>query len=70
MGIIDILQLYNTNKRAENFFKGFTNDRKQLSAVDPGLYAERMLEFVMMHTDYPEIMAQRKNTIRAAKTGK
>lgn len=34
--------------------------RKQLSAVDPGLYAERMLNFVMQHTDYPEIMDQRK----------
>ncbi len=50
----------------ENFFKGFTHDRKQLSAVDPGLYAERMLDFIMLHTDYPEIMAQRKQQQRAA----
>jgi hypothetical protein len=31
-----------------------------LSAVDPALYAERMLNFVMQHTDYPEIMEERK----------
>lgn len=34
--------------------------RKQLSAVDPALYAERMLNFIMQHTDYPEIMEARK----------
>lgn len=50
MGIIDILQVYNTNKRLENFFKGFSHDRKQLSAVDPTLYAERMLQFLMAAT--------------------
>ena len=32
IGIIDILQLYNTRKVAENFFKGFTYDRHEISA--------------------------------------
>lgn len=50
----------------ENFFKGFSEDRKQLSAVSPALYAERMLDFIMLHTDYPEIMAHRKQQQRAA----
>jgi hypothetical protein len=27
MGIIDILQVYNTNKKMENFMKGFSHDR-------------------------------------------
>lgn len=27
IGIIDVLQLYNTGKKMETFFKGFTNDR-------------------------------------------
>eukprot|EP01034_Spumella_vulgaris_P022517 gene22517-28650_t len=54
VGIIDILQLYNTGKKLETFFKGFTNDRRQLSSVDPSSYADRMMEFVLRHTDYKE----------------
>lgn len=27
-------------------------NRRQLSSVDPGLYADRMIEFVLRHTDY------------------
>ena len=49
----------------ENFFKGFTYDRKQLSAVDPALYADRMLHFIMEHTDYAEIMEERKQNKRS-----
>jgi len=46
MGIIDILQQYNMRKTAENFFKGFKHDRKQISAVHPSWYAQRFVEFM------------------------
>ncbi len=46
IGIIDILQLYNTRKVAENFFKGFTHDRHEISAVNPVEYATRFLSFI------------------------
>ena len=38
-----------------------------MSAVDPALYAERMLNFIMQHTDYPEIMQKRKIAQKAGK---
>lgn len=60
MGIIDILQVYNTNKRLENFFKGFSHDRKQLSAVDPSLYAERMVNFLLTNSDYGDAIKASK----------
>lgn len=41
--------------------------RKQLSAVDPSLYADRMLHFIMQHTDYPDIMSRRKIAQKAGK---
>jgi 1-phosphatidylinositol-4-phosphate 5-kinase len=64
MGLIDILQVYNTNKRLENFFKGFSHDRRQLSAVDPALYAERMVQFLLKHSDYADAIAASKTSAR------
>jgi len=46
LGIIDILQQYNAKKAAENFFKGFKYDRREISAVHPKLYAERFVEYM------------------------
>eukprot|EP00968_Pinguiococcus_pyrenoidosus_P011482 scaffold923_cov256-Pinguiococcus_pyrenoidosus.AAC.59 len=46
LGIIDILQQYNTKKRAENFLKGFKYNRSQISAVRPDLYAQRFRDFL------------------------
>lgn len=45
-GIIDILQQYNHVKRVENFFKGFSHDRHQISAVPAEEYAERFIKFL------------------------
>ena len=45
-GIIDVLQQYNARKRAETFFKGFGNNSKQISCVDPQWYAERFYDFL------------------------
>jgi hypothetical protein len=35
--------------------------------VDPNLYADRMLNFIMQHTDYPDIMERRKIAQKAGK---
>lgn len=51
VGIIDILQQYNLSKRAENFFKGFTSDRDQISAVDAKKYAARFIAFMNENID-------------------
>jgi hypothetical protein len=45
-GIIDILQQYNTRKRAETFFKGFSANNKQISCVHPEWYGDRFLQFM------------------------
>eukprot|EP01032_Pedospumella_encystans_P012007 gene12007-13921_t len=60
MGIIDILQLYNLGKRTETFYKGLFADKKIQSSIRPNKYSKRMLEFILKHTDYYEIMAQRE----------
>jgi hypothetical protein len=49
MGIIDILQQYNTVKRVENFFKGFSHDPAMISAVPAIQYAERFVAFLSEH---------------------
>ncbi|KAH7484902.1 Phosphatidylinositol 4-phosphate 5-kinase its3 [Phytophthora ramorum] len=49
LGIIDILQQYNTRKIAETFFKGLRHNRKQISAVNPEFYGDRFIEFVEKH---------------------
>jgi ribosomal protein L12E/L44/L45/RPP1/RPP2 len=36
------------------------------SSVRPDLYAQRMLAFILKHTDYDEIMAQRAAAAKAA----
>ena len=49
VGIIDILQQYNSFKRAETFFKSFKYDARQISAVEPAWYSRRFVEFVGQH---------------------
>lgn len=46
LGVIDILQQYNTRKIAETFFKGFRHNRKQISSVNPNFYGDRFIEFM------------------------
>ena len=50
-GIIDILQQYNSKKRAETFFKGITQNSKEISAVAPRLYSERFVNFIERNCD-------------------
>ncbi|KAL3656753.1 hypothetical protein V7S43_018312 [Phytophthora oleae] len=49
LGIIDILQQYNTRKVAETFIKGFRHNRKQISSVNPDFYGDRFIEFMEKH---------------------
>ena len=46
VGIIDILQQYNSRKIAETFFKGFRHNKKQISSVNPVFYGDRFIEFM------------------------
>ena len=52
MGIIDILQLYNTRKHAETLLKSVFVRRQELSAVDAITYGDRFIRFMVDHTDY------------------
>jgi len=45
-GIIDILQEYNIQKKLEHRFKSIAVDGNTISAVDPGLYAQRFIRFM------------------------
>ncbi len=49
VGIIDILQQYNSKKIAETFLKGFRHSRKQISAVHPNFYGDRFIKFIEEH---------------------
>lgn len=43
------VQEYNAKKRAEHTLKSFTADSTKISAVDPGFYAERFLNWMEGH---------------------
>ncbi|CAN0220924.1 unnamed protein product [Laminaria digitata] len=51
MGIIDILQQYNTRKHGETVWKCLRHERYKISCVDPQLYFERFVEFLDKHSD-------------------
>jgi 1-phosphatidylinositol-4-phosphate 5-kinase len=46
LGIIDILQEYNTTKKIEHAYKSLQFDSLSISAVDPTFYSSRFLEFI------------------------
>lgn len=46
LGIIDILQEYNTAKRLEHAYKSLQFDSVSISAVDPYLYSQRFQDFL------------------------
>ncbi|KAI9361640.1 hypothetical protein DFJ73DRAFT_621018 [Zopfochytrium polystomum] len=46
LGIIDIFTRYDRNKKVEHFFKSLTNNKTQISAVDPVLYGNRFVSFM------------------------
>ncbi|KAB2087228.1 hypothetical protein ES319_A04G088400v1 [Gossypium barbadense] len=46
LGMIDILQEYNTTKKIEHAYKSLQFDSVSISAVDPTFYSQRFLEFI------------------------
>ncbi|CAK4950426.1 unnamed protein product [Aphanomyces euteiches] len=46
VGIIDILQQYNTRKITETVIKGFVHNKKDISSVPPDQYGDRFLDFI------------------------
>jgi len=46
MGIIDILQEFDTKKRMESTYKGIRYKRKEISAVGSKYYGERLINFI------------------------
>ncbi|ETV65533.1 hypothetical protein H257_17790 [Aphanomyces astaci] len=46
VGIIDILQQYNTRKITETVFKGLVHNKKDISSVPPDQYGDRFLDFI------------------------
>uniref|UniRef100_K3X549 PIPK domain-containing protein n=1 Tax=Globisporangium ultimum (strain ATCC 200006 / CBS 805.95 / DAOM BR144) TaxID=431595 RepID=K3X549_GLOUD len=57
IGVIDILQQYNSRKIAETFFKGLRHNRKQISAVNPNFYGDRFIEFMEKHVVQDDTLA-------------
>lgn len=46
VGLIDILTPYNMTKRVEHLWKSLSHDKNLISAINPGKYAKRFLEFM------------------------
>lgn len=51
MGIIDILQQYNTRKQGETAYKSLTLKKAEISCVDPAFYAKRFVSFLDENID-------------------
>ncbi|KAJ5233704.1 uncharacterized protein N7469_005470 [Penicillium citrinum] len=65
LGIIDCLTHYGMVKKIENFFKGLSNDRTQISPIPPEGYGDRFVSFVKGITMSKE-EAQRRRESRAS----
>lgn len=46
LGVIDVLQEYNSTKKFENFAKGLYSDRTQISVIPPLEYADRLYKVI------------------------
>ncbi|KAK3689638.1 hypothetical protein B0T22DRAFT_175697 [Podospora appendiculata] len=69
LGVIDCLTHYGIIKKLEHFWKGFSNDRHQISALPPQEYGERFFNFISGITMSPEEaarVAQEKDAAAAA----
>jgi hypothetical protein len=51
VGVIDILQQYNVQKRFESMVKGIFGDVRTISAIDAPSYARRFVRFIDQNTD-------------------
>lgn len=52
MGIIDILQEYNTKKKVEHKCKSLQYDPMTISVTEPAIYSKRFVNF--LHKVFPE----------------
>ncbi|KAF1327280.1 Phosphatidylinositol-4-phosphate-5-kinase, partial [Globisporangium splendens] len=66
LGVIDILQQYNSRKIAETFFKGLRHNRKQISAVNPNFYGDRFIEFMEKHVVQDDTLAPLPSSARVS----
>lgn len=68
LGIIDILQFYNIKKHGETIVKGLTQNKRELSSVNPYFYASRFLRFILKFTDYDEYEKNDKSRYKITET--
>ncbi|KAK4869794.1 hypothetical protein LT330_005518 [Penicillium expansum] len=68
LGIIDCLTHYGTTKKLENFFKGLSHDRTQISPIPPETYGERFINFIKGITMSRE-EAERRRDSRVSASG-
>jgi 1-phosphatidylinositol-4-phosphate 5-kinase len=68
LGIIDCLTHYGTTKKLENFFKGLSHDRSQISPIPPESYGERFINFIKGITMSRE-EAERRRESRVSASG-
>lgn len=67
LGIIDCLTHYGIFKKIENFIKGLSHDRAQISPVPPPNYAERFINFVKGITMSQEEAERRRESKASAR---
>ncbi|KAI5290425.1 Phosphatidylinositol-4-phosphate 5-kinase [Ascosphaera aggregata] len=60
LGIIDCLTTYGVVKKAENFWKGLSHNRNEISPIPPVSYANRFVEFIEHITKSPEQHARER----------
>ena len=69
LGIIDCLTHYGTTKKLENFFKGLSHDRTQISPIPPESYGERFINFIKGITMSREEAERRREEAEASASG-
>ncbi|CAG8977049.1 hypothetical protein HYALB_00005756 [Hymenoscyphus albidus] len=58
LSIIDCLTHYGTVKKLEHFWKGLSQDKKQISPISPEPYGQRFIDFIEGITKSPEEAAR------------
>lgn len=66
LGIIDCLTHYGMVKKIENFFKGLSHDRNQISPIPPESYGDRFVNFVKGITMSKEEAERRRESQASA----
>ncbi|KAI7830345.1 hypothetical protein BC939DRAFT_392810 [Gamsiella multidivaricata] len=65
LGVIDILTPYNYVKKIEHYWKSLSQDKHQISAVNPKEYAQRFLSFMIhaikVNNDVMEVLEEKSH---------